>query len=77
MQRAASLLESAMDKSFDRWELYCLRVIFHLPENYSLPHDAWMPSDEGQDPMAAQQARQAIQTAETKLEQLSEQLEMV
>lgn len=28
---SASLLENAIDKNFDRWELYCLNKIFHIP----------------------------------------------
>ena len=50
MQRAASLLESALDKCMDRWELYCLRVIFHVPPSFPLQHDAWtLKAAEGQE----------------------------
>lgn len=32
MQMTSTLLESAVDKSFDKWELYCLRQVFRIPK---------------------------------------------
>ena len=41
MQKAASLLESAVDKSFDRWELYFLRMLVPLPAEVQLDYEKW------------------------------------
>ena len=37
MQTAASLLKSCIDKNMDRWELFCLQHIFHVPRNVEMP----------------------------------------
>lgn len=42
MQMSGTLLESIVDKNFDRWELYCLHKIFRLPKSVQ---NAIFPSD--------------------------------
>ena len=37
MQQTASLLESCVDKNFDRWELFCLQHVFYIPPSTPLP----------------------------------------
>lgn len=83
MQKAASLLANAIDKNFDKWELYSLQKVFCLPplelaenENVAVSSNSVVDDDDSLSPLQLDSIRNYLRVKSLRL-RLEKELQCV